>query len=85
MKGCGISTSHLPRLLQRYRTASRSGAAVEGLAHSGEGPLGRFLVWGRVAEELVDERGEQAGEPGLFLFVLVAAQDFGGDFFGGVG
>jgi len=38
-----------------------------------------------VAEELVDERGEQAGEPGLFLFMLVAAEDFGGDFFGGVG
>jgi NADH-quinone oxidoreductase subunit I len=38
-----------------------------------------------VAEELVEERGEQAGEPGLFLFVLVAAQDFCGDFFRGVG
>jgi hypothetical protein len=38
-----------------------------------------------VAEESVEERGEQAGEPGLFHFVAMAAQDFGGDFFGGIG
>jgi len=33
----------------------------------------------------MEEGREQAGEPGLFFLVLVAAQDFGGDFFGGVG
>jgi NADH-quinone oxidoreductase subunit I len=37
-----------------------------------------------VAEELVEDRGEQAGEPGLFHFVLMAAQDFRGDFFRGI-